>query len=438
MRLRLARAIIIASAGIALAAPPAAASGLPYAPDEVLARFKGQHLERSVKLPPDVTVRQAVRYLRANPKVAYANPDYLARASDLWNPVDPGSFGGAHGWRVDQWNFLAPIIAPPVLSLGGASIQGAWQNLRNAGSPGGQGVTVAVLDTGIAYRNQGSKFARDPDLPSASRFPKPKDFVGGNRQSLDENGHGTHVASTIAQATNNGKGLTGIAYGAALMPVRVLNRQELGTAGGIAQGIRYAVQNGADVINLSLEFAPAVKQCSQIVGVCEALQQAASRGVVVVAAAGNRHRSAVAYPARAAGVIAVGANTYRGCLADYSNYGTGVSLVAPGGGSDTRDNTQNPNCDPAGPGYAIRQFSLNPQAAAQGNFRKFGIVGLKGTSMAAAHVSGTAALLLAEHPGWTPSDVQGRLKGCATLPGASQYYGAGLLDAAKATSPDSC
>jgi serine protease len=432
MRLRLAQVIVAALVGIALAAPSAQADALPYAPGEVLARFKGQPEERSVELPAGVTVPQGVRYLRANPDVAYANPNYLATASALWSPNDPGS--GARGWAVDQWNFLAPGGR----NLGGASVQGAWQNLRAAGIPGGRGVKVAVLDTGIAYRNQGLKFERDPDLPPSDRFVNPKDFVGNDQLPLDENGHGTHVASTIAQATNNRKGLTGVAYGASVMPVRVLNRKQLGTASDIGRGIRYAVQNGADVINLSLEFAPAVKQCSQIPGVCDALRLASNQGVVVVAAAGNRHRPGVSYPARAGGVIAVGASTYRGCLAAYSDYGPRLDLVAPGGGSDTGAETQNPNCDPGGPPYAIRQLSLNPQAAAHGNFRKFGIVGLKGTSMAAAHVSGTSTLLLAEHPTWSAGEVAARLRGCATPTGGPIYYGSGLLNAARATSSAGC
>lgn len=433
MRLRLVQAIVVALAGIALAATPAPAGAFPYAPGEVLTRFKGQPTEQEVKLPVGVTVPEGVRYLRANPKVAYANPDYLASASELWSPNDPGSAGVANGWRLDQWNFVAPNSS---LGLVGAGVQGAWQNLRDAGNAGAKGITVAVLDTGIAYRNQGTKFSHDPDLPPTYRFVHPKDFVSGDQLPLDENGHGTHVASTIAQATNNGKGLTGVAYGVNLMPIRVLNRQETGTAANIARGIRYAVQNDADLINLSLEFAPAVTKCSQIPGVCEALQAAANHHVVVVAAAGNRQRPVPAYPARAADVIAVGASTYRGCLAAYSNYGPGLDLLAPGGGADTTANTQNPNCDSAGPPYLVRQFSLNPQAAAHGNFRKFGIVGLKGTSMAAAHVSGTAALLLAEK--LSAEQVGPRLESCATPTGSSTYYGAGLLDAAKATSAAGC
>jgi serine protease len=432
MRLRLAQTILVALAGTAVAAPLAHASDPPYVPGEVLTKLKGQPQEHEVKLPAGVTVPQAVRYLRANPRVAYANPNYLASASDLWTPNDPGTPRVPQGWRVDQWNFLPANAAAP----GGASIQGAWQDARDVGVPGGHGATVAVLDTGVAYRNKGTKYARDPDLPSVTHFVSPKDFVDGDQLPLDENGHGTHVASTIAQATDNARGLTGIAYGSRVMPIRVLNRQELGNAANIASGIRYAVGHGADVINLSLEFKPLVQQCSQIPAVCAAVQFAANHGVVVVAAAGNRHQPTVALPARASGAIAVGGTTYRGCLADYSDYGPGLDLVAPGGGVDTALDTQNPRCDPAQPGYAIRQFSLNPQAAAQGNFRKFGIVPLKGTSMAAAEVSGTAALLLSE--GLRSSAVEGRLEGCATLAGNKKYYGAGLLDAAAASSTVGC
>jgi serine protease len=433
MLLRLSQAIIVALAGVALAAASARAAEPPYVPGEVLTKFKGQPGDREVELPPGVSVRQGVRNLRAKPNVAHANPNYLATAS-LWNPNDPGTQGPPLGWRLDQWNFLAPNS----LDQGGAGIQGAWQNLRTAGKGGGQGVTVAVLDTGVAYRNAGTKYSRDPDLPPPTRFVSPKDFVDGDQLPLDRDGHGTHVASTIAQTTNNGQGLTGVAYGVNVMPIRVLNREELGTTANVATGIRYAVDHGADVINLSLEFKPVVRQCSQIPSVCAAVKMANNHGVVVVAAAGNQHKSAVAYPARAAGAIGIGATTYRGCLSSYSNYGKGLDMVAPGGGGDTTANTTNPNCNPGATPFAIRQYSLDPKAAAQGNYHKFGIVGLRGTSMAAAHVSGTAALLLAEHPGWTPAGVLARLATCARPEGDPTYYGAGLLDAAKATSSSVC
>ncbi len=435
MRLRRAQALLLALAGIALAAPSAHATELPYVRGQVLTKFKGQPVEQTVNLPATVSVPEAVHLLRGNPAVAYANPNYLARGAALWNPYDPGSpHLGPHGWRIDQWNFRAPTLQTP----GGASVQGAWQNLRDAGHGGGKGVTVAVLDTGVAYKGKGTNYSHDPDLPPSDRFLAPKDFVDSDTSPLDQNGHGTHVASTIVQSTNNHKGLTGIAYNVNLMPVRVLNRQEKGTAANIARGIRYAVDHGADVINLSLEFQPPIKRCSQIAGVCDAVKYANNHGVVLVAAAGNQSRPSVAFPAHAGVVIAVGASTYRGCLGAYSDYGAGLDLLAPGGGGDTSAVTGNPSCSTSGKPYAIRQYSLLRKPASNGNYDKFGIVGLAGTSMSAAHVSGVAALLLAENPALTPSQVGDRLESCATLPGDPLYYGAGLLDAARATSSDTC
>jgi hypothetical protein len=108
MRLRRVQALLLALAGIALAAPSAHAAELSYVPGQVLTKFKGQPVERTVKLPARISVPQAVHLLRGNPAVAYANPNYLASAAALWNPYDPGSPGlGQHGWRIDQWNFLA-------------------------------------------------------------------------------------------------------------------------------------------------------------------------------------------------------------------------------------------------------------------------------------------------------------------------------------------
>ena len=149
------------------------------------------------------------------------------------------------------------------------------------------------------------------------------------------------------------------------------------------------------------------------------------------------------YPAAAHGVIAVGASTYRGCDAEYSNYGQGLALVAPGGGQDkTSAATADASCQPSAQGYEIRQYSLLPRAAKRGNFRKFGITGLKGTSMSAAHVSGVAAMVISSHvcgrhP--SPKRVARRLKRTAIdrgVPGRDDVYGYGLLNASKATSPD--
>jgi serine protease len=420
---------------LAILAAPASAASSAFARDEVLVHYRGDRGETSVEVPPGRSVRATLSDLRDDPAVGYANPDYLVHAA-AFSPNDPGKDHLRGHWKNDQWNFLSTSIVP-----GGIGVVPAWRRLIAGGHPGGKSVTVAVLDTGVAYRKKGRKYRRDPDLPGRKRFVHPRDFVGDDELPLDPDGHGTHVASTIAQSTNNGLGLTGIAYGVKLMPIRVLNRHEKGRGSKVARGIRFATEHGADVINLSLDFEPDVESCNNIVAVCHAIQHAIHERVIVVAAAGNENQSHVLYPAAAKDVIGVGASTYRGCTADYTNYGTGLDLVAPGGGHDKgAAATGEPRCDPTAVGFEIRQYSLLPGAADHGNYRRFGVVGIEGTSMASAHVSGVAALVLAarvcgRHP--SPDRITRRRKQTAVdrgLPGKDDAYGAGLLNAARATS----
>ena len=406
-----------------------------FAPGQVLVHYRGDPGERPVRVPAGESVRDTLRDLRGDSAVGYAHPDYLVHASRFW-PNDPGN-DGRSGWDRDQWNFLSPTRVS-----GGIGAPGAWQRLISGHDPGGEGVTVAVLDTGVAYRNKGHRYRKDPDLSSTRHFVHPKDFVDEDELPLDIEGHGTHVASTIAEATDNGLGLTGIAYGVKVMPIRVLNRDEMGKGSDVARGIEFATAHGADVINLSLNFEPTVQHCEQIVSVCHAIQHAIHEGVTIVGAAGNDDQPTVSYPAAAKGVIATGATTYRGCAADYSNYGDRLDIVAPGGGHDKSvDVTGDVQCRPSAQGYEVRQYSLEPEAAAAGNYRKFGIVGLEGTSMSAAHVSGVAALVIASgicgrHP--SPARVARQLKRTTVdrgAPGVDGLYGMGLLDAARATNP---
>jgi serine protease len=292
---------------------------------------------------------------------------------------------------------------------------------------------VAVLDTGVAYTTRG-RYQRSPDF-AEDQFVRGFDFVSRDRFPIDENGHGTFIAGVIAERTDNGRALTGLAYGTKIMPVRVLDAQGLGDAAAIADGIRYAARRGADVINLSLEFDASV-QASQIPGILGAIRYAHSRGAVVVGASGNEAARAVAYPARAAFVISVGATTEHLCQADYSNEGPGLDIVAPGGGADAPVEGD-PNCQPtARPGRDIFQVTFT----AEGANRRFGIETEQGTSMAAPHVSAAAALVIASgvigrNP--TPVAVANRLKQTARdlgPPGPDNRYGAGLLNAAAATS----
>ena len=379
-----------------------------------------------LKLPPGVSVTAAVDRLRRKPGVSYAVPNYVAHADGLgWVPNDPGRVHRRGGWERLQWNFL---------SAAGVNAPQAWANLRGDRRPGGRGVTVAILDTGIAYRNW-RQFHRSPDF-NRTRFVDPYDFVARNGFPLDREGHGTFVAGIVAESTNNGIGLTGLAYGASIMPVRVLDRYGDGNAATIARGVRYAVRHHAQVINLSLEFYPNVT-AGDIPTLIGAIRYAARHHVVVVGAAGNDYASQVAYPARAPTVISVGATTRDRCLAAYSNVGSRLDLVAPGGGGD-KAVPNDPSCHPGRalpPIYQMTFFSPSHPD-------RFGYPGgIFGTSMSTPEVSATAALIIASrilgpHP--SPAQILTRLEQTAQPLGTGRpnpEYGWGLLNAGAATAP---
>jgi serine protease len=385
----------------------------------------GEPQTRVVRIRSGASMSTTLARLRRERGVAWAVPDVVARAADLPIPDDPGTGNTLGGWETLQWNFAGPF---------GVGAPQAWANVAADGAPGGRGVVVAVLDTGVAYANRGP-FRRSPDF-SRFAFVHGHDFIARNDFPEDRNGHGTFVAGTIAEATDNHLALTGLAFAAKIMPVRVLDREGEGEASTIAEGVRFAVRHGARIINLSLEFSPGVT-ASDIPELIGALRYARRHRVLVIAAAGNEAHSAIAYPARAPYVVAVGATTEHGCLASYSNDGSGLALVAPGGGSDA-NLLGDPNCKPEAPaGGDIYQMTLTGSSP-----RRFGLPsGYEGTSMAAPHVSATAALVIAsgilgKHP--SPAQVIARLRATARKVGGGGHealYGAGLLDAAAATAP---
>jgi serine protease len=438
----------LAASGLAAGAPVSLADApAPYAPQEIVVKYTTATSPtasaatmqaaggvnavavgaqtRLLRLAPGVSVSSALGRLRKQRSVAWAVPDYLAHAAGGYEPNDVGAGGAAGDWKPLQWNFAGDF---------GVNAPEAWANVAADGAPGGAGVTVAVLDTGVAYANRGP-FRRSPDF-TQHEFVQGYDFVARNRYPNDRNGHGTFVAGTIAEATNNRIGVTGLAYGARVMPVRVLDSQGEGEASTIAEGVVFAVHHGAQVINLSLEFSPGVT-ASDIPELIEALRYAHRRGVLVVAAAGNEGHSAIAFPARAPDVVSVGATTEHGCLASYSNDGSGLTLVAPGGGPDA-SLAGDPNCRPEQPsGGDIYQVTF-----VGSSFRAFGLpTGYEGTSMAAPHVAAAAALVIASgvlgrHP--SPAQITARLRATTRklgVQGDSRLYGAGLLDAAAATAP---
>jgi serine protease len=432
---------LIAAAGGGRAAARGVAS---YVPEEIVVGYsagtrvsniiRGMRLRPTVspapgidvmRLPAGTSVSQAIAALRGVPGIAYAVPDYLARVAGQFVPNDPGRAGEPGGWQKMQWNLLPGE---------GIDAPAAWSNLIADGRPGGRGVAVAVLDTGVAYRNW-AQFVKSPDF-GGTRFVDPYDFVANNRYPLDREGHGTFVAGEIAEATNNRFGLTGLAYGAAIMPVRVLAADGTGDAATIARGIRYAVKHGARIVNLSLEFGVDIR-ASDIPEIISAIRFAEAHQVVVVGAAGNDATGEIAYPARAPGVIAVGATTSDRCVGWYSNVGAGLTLVAPGGNDDA-SLPSDPDCHPRRNLPPVFQLTFT----APSNPRRFGYPNdYYGTSMSAAEVAATAALIIAsrvigDHP--TPSQVLAQLERTAQpLGGASPNptYGYGLIDAGAATAP---
>ena len=383
--------------------------------DGELLRVSGPHT-RLLGLPPGADGEAALRTLRERQDVVSAVPNHVGRAAS-YVPNDPGQ--GA-GWGAVQWNFL---------SAHGVNAPDAWTNVRRAGRPGGKGVVVAVIDSGVAYRDQG-RYRISPDF-ARSQFVRGYDFLADSPYPIDTSGHGTHIAGTIAERTDNGVAVTGLAYGSRIMPLRVLDHQGFGDSDDIARAIRFAAREGADVINLSIEFNDRI-EARDIPGLLKAIEYARDKNVNVVAASGNSAADRVPYPARAPGVIAVGATTESGCLAEFSNAGRMLDLVAPGGGRDANV-PGDPRCSPGRPGRNIVQMTFDRSVD-----RFLLVQDFKGTSAAAPHVAATIALVLAsgvlgDDP--KPKAVELHLENTARELGSRPLYGHGLVDAAAATRP---
>lgn len=347
---------------------------------------------------------------KQHPQVAYAEPNLVRRAFGA--PNDP--------YYLYQWNLDDSLASNPYggSNGGGINLESAW-NISN-----GTGIIVAVIDTGIAYENYTERiknrqrvYYQAPDLAQTSFVPG-YDFINNEAHANDDNSHGTHVAGTIAQSTNNGLGVAGVAFGATLMPVKVLDANGSGTDAEVADGIYYAVDHGADVINMSLGGAGS----STTLG--DALAYAYAQGVTVVCAAGNEGDglNLPSYPAAYdAYCLAVAATRYDETRAYYSNYGSYVDLAAPGGDTSVDQN---------GDGYVdgVLQNTFNPNTKSLGDF---GYWFFQGTSMATPHVSGVAALLLANGV-LGPDQVREALQNTAEDKGSSgwdAYYGWGIIDA---------
>lgn len=370
-----------------------------FVPSEILVKFSGEEKGKLLKLPKSKSVEDAVREFKQREGVEYAEPNYIAEAFLV--PNDP--------YYPYQWHFRNN-------PSGGIQTEAAWDISRGAG------VVVAVIDTGIAYedyRFRSQRFYQAPDLAQAC-FVAGYDFVENDNHPGDDNSHGTHVAGTVAQSTNNGLGVAGVAFESCLMPVKVLDRNGSGNYAAVADGIRWAADHGAKVINLSLGGSLPSNYLE------EAVAYAYSKGVVIVAAAGNDGASAISYPAAYDNyVIAVGATRLDETRAYYSNYGLSLDLVAPGGDLNVDQNSD---------GYVdgVLQNTFNPNTK---NTSDFGYWFFQGTSMAAPHVAGVAALVIANGNATTPEDVRSVLQNSAKDLGAAGWdetFGWGLVNAAAA------
>lgn len=368
-------------------------------PDESIESLSVQAVEMgqlySVSFSAEQNPQEVAAKLAQDPTVEYAEPNFIAGiTAEPVMPVNlPPALDSGRGAFLTpndplysfQWNFQA--IQMPA----------AWD------TSSGQQVIVAIVDTGVDFRAS--------DLASTARLPG-YDFVNSDTDPTDDQGHGTHVAGTVAQSTNNGVGVAGVAYNARILPVKVLGANGQGTYENIIKGIVYAVDQGAKVINLSL----AGRSGSQALQ--DAVQYANSKGVVVVAAAGNSG-GAVEFPAAYDEyVIGVGAVRYDSQRPSYSNFGPQVDLMAPGG-----DISVDLNND----GYAdgiLQQTFKTPGT--------FTYLFYEGTSMASPHVASLAALILARSANLTPAMVENIMVQTAKPAGPSDQNGAGVIQAAAA------
>jgi serine protease len=314
--------------------------------------------------------KKLLKSLRKSPLKKYVEsiePNYIYKLAEVPNDPDYSK----------QWN------------LRSINVEKAWEDSH------GEGITVAVIDTGVS---------KVPDLEQ-TELVEGYDFVNDSNNPTDDHGHGTHVAGTIAQSTNNNYGVAGIAYQAKIMPLKVLAAQGGGTVADIAEAIRFAADNGATVINMSLGGG------GDSGVMAEAIDYAYKKGVTIVAAAGNANENSASYPARYPHVISVAAIDASGQKAPYSNFGAGVDISAPGGAE----------------GGKILQETLDPET---GNpvFAEF-----EGTSMAAPHVAGVAALIQAtgvKEPEQVLKILQESSRKITEDP--FNHFGAGQLDAGAA------
>lgn len=315
-----------------------------------------------LKVGEKADLNQVIRAFTSSPYVEYAEPNYIAHAS-----ITPND-----SYWSSQWG-MTKIEAPA-----------AWDI-----TPGSDSVMIAIVDTGVDLLH--------PDL--SDKLVSGYDFVNNDSNPQDDHGHGTHVAGIAAAKTNNGTGVAGLSWGAKIMPIKVLNEYGNGSYENLTNGIIYAANHGAKIINLSLGGT------AQSWTLKQAVEYAHNLGCVVVAATGNTN-SAVHYPARYPEAIAVAATDSNDQRASFSNYGPEVDVAAPG-------------------------VNIRSTYWWGGSTYEW----LSGTSQASPHVAGLAALIWSVNPSLSNTEVESIIKQTADDLGAAgrdNYYGFGRINARRA------
>ena len=311
----------------------------------------------------------------------------------------------AHAYVDDYPIVIQRTVNDPLFSsqtnLNQINIPQAWDVTT------GKDIIIALIDTGIAKQHEdliGKLWVNTKEIPNNHRDDDGNGYVDdvngynfrqNNSNITDDNGHGTSVASVIAANTNNTKGIAGINWHAKIMVLKALNELGGGEYTHVARAVRYAVDNGAKLINMSFGTHLNNSELEQ------AVNYAISKGVAVIAAAGNNGQNKLLYPAAYSGVIAVGAVDSAGARASFSNFGTGLDVMAPG--------------------LNIVSANYEQSTAYSSN---------SGTSYAAAHITGLASLILSLYPSLSPQEIRTIIRESTKNKGNSTEYGEGIIDAA--------
>ncbi|WP_340701251.1 S8 family peptidase [Brevibacillus borstelensis] len=305
-----------------------------------------------------LSTKDLMKKLAEHPDSVYAEPNYLL----LPNRVPNDTY-----YREYQWNL--PMIG----------MEDSWNITR-----GSNKVVVAIVDTGIDMTH--------PEFQD--KLVEGYNVLEDNNTPEDDNGHGTHVAGVIAARTNNADGIAGMSWNSKLMPIKAIGADGSGSAFDIAQGIYWATDHGADVINLSVgNYTPSA-------ALQEACRYAFERNVILVAASGNDASEQPSYPASYKEVLSVAAVDHNRERADFSNFGAQVDVAAPG--------VDIPST------YIYSDYAV-----------------LSGTSMACPHVTALASLLRSVRPGMKNTEVMEVIRSSADdlgPPGKDKLYGYGLIN----------